>query len=187
MNEIVLLLLTALGSYLIGSVPFGYLVARLRGIDIFKEGSGNIGATNVGRVLGRKFGLLVFTLDMLKGAVPVLIAWWLSVRLEPNLPGDTLAVTAGVMAFLGHLYPIYLRFHGGKGVATGAGAVVVLLPIPILAGFAAWLVTVSASRIVSLASLVAAVVLCAFRLMLTTQPFASDNLVLTLFCLLASL
>jgi len=78
------------------------------------------------------------------------------VRLEPNLPADTLAVTAGVIAFLGHLYPIYLRFHGGKGVATGTGAVVVLsADYPSLAGFAAWLVTVSASRIVSFASLVA--------------------------------
>src|SRR5262249_61475501 len=118
MNEFVLLLLTALGSYLIGSVPFGYLVARLRGIDIFKEGSGNIGATNVGRVLGRKFGLLVFTLDLLKGAVPVLIAWWLSVRLEPNLPGGILAVTAGVMTFFGQLFPIYLRFPCGQSVAN---------------------------------------------------------------------
>jgi acyl-phosphate glycerol 3-phosphate acyltransferase len=187
MKDFVLLLLTALGSYLLGAVPFGYLVARLRGIDIFKEGSGNIGATNVGRVLGRKFGLLVFTLDLLKGAVPVLVAWWLAVRLEPNLPGDTLAVAAGVMAFLGHLYPIYLRFQGGKGVATGTGAVVVLLPIPILAGFIAWLAAVSASRIVSFASLIAAVVLCAMRLMTTPQPFSSDNIVLTLFCLLASL
>src|SRR4051812_12157289 len=112
MNDIVLLLLTALGSYLIGSVPFGYLVARLRGIDIFKAGSGNIGATNVGRVLGRKFGLLVFALDVLKGVAPPLTAWRVSVHLEPNLPADPLAVTAGVMAFLGHLYPVYLRFRG---------------------------------------------------------------------------
>ncbi len=187
MNEYVLLLLTALGSYLIGAVPFGYLVARLRGVDIFEHGSGNIGATNVGRVLGRKFGLLVFTLDLLKGVVPTLIAWRVSVRLEPDLPADSLAVTAGVMAFLGHLFPVYLRFHGGKGVATGTGAVVVLLPIPTLAGFVAWLAAVISSRTVSFASLVAATVLCGLRLIITPHPFAADNLVLTLFCLWASL
>src|SRR5438105_7918948 len=135
MNTAVLLLLTALVSYLIGSIPFGYLVARMRGVDIFKEGSGNIGATNVGRVLGRKFGLLVFALDLLKGALPTLGASLLSAHFEPKLPPDTLAVVAAVMAFLGHLFPIYVRFHGGKGVATGAGAVLVLVAVPALAGF----------------------------------------------------
>src|SRR5687768_2517417 len=99
MNDILLLLLISLAAYLIGAVPFGYLVARRRGIDIFKEGSGNIGATNVGRVLGRKFGVLVFFLDFLKGAIPALSASWLSRQMEPDLPPNTLGVAAGVMAF----------------------------------------------------------------------------------------
>src|SRR5829696_5575778 len=115
----------ALAAYLVGAVPFGYLVARSRGVDIFAAGSGNIGATNVGRVLGRKFGLLAFALDFLKGVVPALAATLLSRQVKPDLPADTLGVTAGVMAFLGHLFPVYLRFRGGKGVATGAGVVVV--------------------------------------------------------------
>ncbi len=182
-----LLALTAVAAYLIGAIPFGYIVARMRGVDIFTAGSGNIGATNVGRVLGRKFGLLVFTLDLLKGAVPTLLAWLLSERMQPELPADTLAVTAGVAAFLGHLFPVYLRFRGGKGVATGAGVVLVLLPVPALAALFAWAVVVSASRYVSLGSLIAAVVLCVLRFALTPAPFDVDHAVLTGFCLFATM
>src|SRR5262245_39012280 len=116
MLNLVLLPAVALVAYLADAVPFGYLVARWRGIDIFAHGSGNIGATNVARVLGRKFGVLVFCLDFLKGVLPTLAALRLSDALQPDLPPDTLPVTAGVCAFLGHLFPIYLRFHGGKGV-----------------------------------------------------------------------
>src|ERR1043166_7823437 len=101
--------LSVLGAYLLGAVPFGYLVARLRGVDIFKAGSGNIGATNVGRVLGRKFGLFVFVLDFLKGAVPVAVVR----SLLPEVPWA--AVAAGLAAFVGHMFPVYLRFRGGKG------------------------------------------------------------------------
>src|SRR5262245_56793741 len=119
MSEAALLGLTAVASYLIGAVPFGYLVARWRGVDILREGSGNIGATNVGRVLGRRFGLLVFLLDFLKGAGPTLAGVLLTRATRPDLPPDTLPVTAGVAAFLGHLFPVFLRFRGGKGVATG--------------------------------------------------------------------
>src|SRR3954466_10974522 len=122
MNTVVLLLLTALVSYLIGSIPFGYLIARMRGVDIFGAGGGNIGATNVGRVLGRKFGLLVFALDFLKGAVPTLAA-----RLWEGRAGE-LSVAVGLAAVLGHMFPVYLRLRGGKGVATGFGVVAVLLP-----------------------------------------------------------
>src|SRR5947209_8451196 len=113
-------------AYLIGSIPFGYLVARSRGVNIFQHGSANIGATNVGRVLGPRVGVAVFLLDFLKGAVPVLI----TVRLEdffPNAPEHALPVAVGLAAFLGHLFPVYIRFRGGKGVATGAGVVAVLL------------------------------------------------------------
>src|SRR5262249_6431989 len=109
-------------SYLLGSVPFGVIVGRARGVDIFKAGSGNIGATNVGRVLGRKSGVLVFVLDFLKGALPTAIMYLAF--------GVTAGVAAGLAAFLGHLFPAYLRFHGGKGVATGFGVTLVLLPGP---------------------------------------------------------
>src|SRR3954466_5086666 len=114
-------------SYLVGAVPFGYIVARLRGVDIFAAGSGNIGATNVGRVLGRKFGILVFVLDFLKGAGPTAVARLLASRLteESWAAGGGLEVGAAVAAFVGHCFPIYLGFRGGKGVATGAGTVAV--------------------------------------------------------------
>jgi acyl phosphate:glycerol-3-phosphate acyltransferase len=180
------LTLTSLLSYLIGALPFGYLVARWRGVDILKQGSGNIGATNVGRVLGRPFGVLVFLLDFTKGAGPALAAKWFASTQSLELPPDSLPVAAAVAAFLGHLYPIYLRFHGGKGVATAAGAVSVLLPEATLAALLVWLVVVLASRYVSLASLAAAAVLCVFRLFLTPQPWSVDHRIPTAFCLIAA-
>src|SRR4051794_23927315 len=129
--------LTALLAYVIGAIPFGYLVARWRGVDIFAQGSGNIGATNVGRVLGRRFGILVFLLDFTKGAVPAAIGQSLGFVFagDKQIP---LGVVAGLAAFIGHLFPIYLQFRGGKGVATGAGVVSVLLPLPTLAALLTW-------------------------------------------------
>jgi acyl-phosphate glycerol 3-phosphate acyltransferase len=173
-------------SYLAGAIPFGYLVARGRGVDIRKQGSGNIGATNVGRVLGKPFGVLVFLLDFAKGAAPPLLARLWASGHELELPPDSLPVAAAVAAFLGHLFPIYLRFRGGKGVATAAGAVSVLLPGPAVAALLAWLVVVIASRYVSLASLTAAVVLCVVRLLLTPRPWDDAHRIVTLFCLIAA-
>jgi glycerol-3-phosphate acyltransferase PlsY len=178
-----------LASYLVGSIPFGYLVARWRGYDILHEGSGNIGATNVGRVLGPRFGLLVFVLDFAKGAVPVLAAFWLAspeaATGSANVPREALGIAAGLAAFLGHLFPVYLRFHGGKGVATGAGVVAVLLPVPTLVALLIWVVIFSASRYVSLASLTAAATLCLVRLCIVDRPLAPANRLLTLFCFVA--
>jgi acyl-phosphate glycerol 3-phosphate acyltransferase len=173
--------LSVLAAYLLGAVPFGYLVARLRGVDIFKAGSGNIGATNVGRVLGRKFGLFVFVLDFLKGAVPVAVVRYLL----PEQPWA--AVAAGLAAFVGHMFPVYLRFRGGKGVATGTGAVAVLLPGPTVVAALVWVSILASTRYVSLASVLAAVALAAARLLSTPEPFAEPNRILTAFSLLAAL
>src|SRR2546430_6898292 len=131
MYPALLLAVLLVGAYLLGGVPFGYLVARWRGVDIFTQGSGNIGATNVGRVLGRRFGLLVFLLDFAKGAVPVAIAVLLAGTQEPAAPiyRDVYGVGAGLAALLGHMFSPYLGFRGGKGVATAAGVVVVLFPV----------------------------------------------------------
>src|SRR4051794_4762741 len=155
--------------------PFAYLTPRPPAWDILHAGSGNIGATNVGRVLGRRFGLLVFALDFAKGAVPTLLClrWF----------GVTAGVIAGLAAFLGHLFPVYLRFRGGKGVATGAGVVAVLVPLPSLAALLAWAVVFAAGRYVSLASLAAAALLCAWRLALTPAPWAPPERVVTGFSL----
>jgi len=186
MIDALLVCLTALVAYLVGAIPFGYLIARSRGVDLFAHGSGNIGATNVGRVLGRRFGILAFVLDFLKGALPTFAATLLDRELRPDLPAAALPVIAGLAAFLGHLFPVYLRFRGGKGVATGAGVVAVLVPLPTAGALLTWLVVVSSTRYVSLASLCAAAMLCALRLGLTPGPLAPERRVLTLFCLWAT-
>ena len=177
-----LLLLAGLGAYLVGGIPFGYLIARARGVDLFHQGSGNIGATNVGRVLGRRFGVLVFALDFAKGALPTLIA----LRLPGDVPAQELGVAAGLAAFLGHVFPIYLGFRGGKGVATGAGVVAVLLPGPFLGGLLTWVAVLCAAGYVSLASLMAAAALCLIRLGLDREPLAPDNSYGTVFCVLVA-
>jgi acyl phosphate:glycerol-3-phosphate acyltransferase len=171
-------------AYLIGSVPFGWLIARARGVDIFKTGSGNIGATNVGRVLGRKLGILVFALDFAKGAGPVALTGLLPTEAQDafELP-NALRVGVALSTFLGHLFPIYLGFRGGKGVATGAGTVFVLMPGPTALAFLTWIAVVAASRIVSLASIVAVLMLCAARLLSVSDPFGNESIVVTLFCL----
>ncbi len=188
MTALLALGLTLAAAYLIGSLPFGYLVARSRGVDIFRQGSGNIGATNIGRVLGRRFGIIVFVLDFAKGAVPVVGARLLAGPSATELPPDSLAVAAGLAAFLGHLFPLYLGFRGGKGVATGAGGVTVLLPGPTLGAALVWLAVLCATRYVSLSSLAAVTALCALRVAATASigPFAPDQLILTLFCFLAA-
>ena len=178
-------------AYLVGAVPFGYLVGRLRGIDLFKEGSGNIGATNAGRVLGRKFGALVFVLDFLKGAVPVAAVVPLAAASAPGAetalgPPDVLRVGAAALVFLGHLFPIYLGFRGGKGVATGAGTVFVLVPGPAALAVLGWVVVLFASRIVSLASLAAVTILVVARLVGIPTPFAADALPVTLYALVGT-
>lgn len=144
-------------GYLLGSVPFGLLVARLRGINIREHGSRNIGATNVWRVCGWKFGLPVFLLDALKGAGAV----WLGGFLAGKLGGDAAwASIAGAMAcILGHSFPVWLRFKGGKGVATSLGVFLGLMPLPSLIALLLWLIVFKVSGYVSLASIVAAVAL----------------------------
>ena len=165
MNALFLCLLVWGAAYLVGAIPFGFLVARWRGVDIFQAGSGNIGATNVSRVLGVRFGVLVFFLDFAKGAVPVGVALSLKRVAEPSLLIESgwLEVGAGLAAFLGHLYPIYLRFRGGKGVATGAGVVAVLFVGPTLGAILVWFTVVAATGYVSLGSLAAAVALCVLQ------------------------
>jgi acyl phosphate:glycerol-3-phosphate acyltransferase len=176
--------LTLLAAYLIGAIPFGWLIARSRGVDIFHAGSGNIGATNVGRVLGRKFGILVFALDFAKGAVPVALSGLLPVDTHESLgPPGAIRVGVALCAFLGHLYPVYLGFRGGKGVATGAGTVFILVPGPAALAVLTWAAVVGASRTVSLGSIIAAGMLCAARLLSVPDPFAREHLAVTMYCL----
>jgi glycerol-3-phosphate acyltransferase PlsY len=147
----------ALLGYLIGSVNFAVLVAKKHGVDILKEGSGNPGATNVKRVLGKGPGNLVFALDALKGFVGAGLPHLL-LRVDPSQPAvDDLYFVVCVAGFvgtlLGHCFSCFLRFKGGKGVASTIGGLLVLLPVPILIGAAVWGVVFALSRYVSLASI----------------------------------
>jgi len=149
-----------LGSYLLGSIPFGYLAGRLQGIDIRQAGSCNVGATNVVRVLGKGYGYPVFALDCSKGFAAVKIAMLMATGRPPewNSP-EIFGILAAICSVLGHLYPPWLKFKGGKGVATSAGALLALTPVATLIGVAIWIIVFWLTRYVSLASLTAAVVL----------------------------
>lgn len=156
----VTLFAVVIGSYLLGSVPFGYLAGRLAGIDIRKVGSGNVGATNVVRVLGKRYGYPVFALDFLKGFGAVLI----SMLAAPGKPpawnsSEIFGILAAMSSVLGHLYPPWLKFKGGKGVATSAGALLALAPVATLIGVAIWVILFWLTGYVSLASMIAAVIL----------------------------
>jgi glycerol-3-phosphate acyltransferase PlsY len=138
-------------AYLLGSIPFGYLLTRFAtGRDVRTEGSGNIGATNVVRAAGRGVGLATLALDMAKGTFAVWIAGWLT----DGSPGWMADVALAVMA--GHAFPVFLNFKGGKTVATFAGAFVYLMPLPLLASVAVFAIIVAATRYVSAGSLVGA-------------------------------
>ncbi|MEZ5276467.1 MAG: glycerol-3-phosphate 1-O-acyltransferase PlsY [Opitutaceae bacterium] len=144
-------LLALLAGYLIGSLPFGFWVARAHGVDILKVGSGNPGATNVKRAVGPVAGNIVFILDFLKGVAAV--SW---VRLLPGAGGDALVVLSiiGLVgAILGHSFSLFLRFRGGKGVATTVGGMVTLMPVSTLVAILVWLVLFFLTRYVSLASI----------------------------------
>jgi len=141
-------------SYLVGAIPTSYLVVRLvRGEDLRKLGSGNLGATNLFRVLGWRYAVPVGLFDMLKGAVPVLV-------FAPRAGGGELVpLLLGVTAVIGHVFPVFIGFRGGKGVATGAGVVLGLAPWAFLAALVTWAVLVRLTGYVSLGSVVAALVM----------------------------
>jgi acyl-phosphate glycerol 3-phosphate acyltransferase len=191
MSSLMLEVLLLIASYLIGAIPFGYLIGRLHGVNLFEVGSGNIGATNAARVLGWPLGALVFILDFLKGALPVAgivpLAQFLRAGSE-FVVGQTsvLQVSAAALSFLGHLYPVYLGFRGGKGVATGAGTIVVLVPVPAVVAVLTWALILLVFRMVSLASLTSVSVLLLVRLISTPNPFAYDSLPVTAYLLLGA-
>ena len=135
---------TFVASYLFGATPFGYLAGRMRGMDIRQHGSGNIGATNAFRVLGKPTGITVFVLDFLKGLLPVLIAGYL----YPDSPFA--ALLAGIGAIVGHNFTFWLGFRGGKGIATSAGVLLALLPIAMLVGLVVWFILFFATRLIDM-------------------------------------
>ena len=164
------LVVLLIGSYLFGSIPFGYLAGRLVGIDIRQAGSGNVGATNVVRVLGKGYGYPVFALDFLKGFGAVKISMLMAPGRPPewNSP-EIFGILAAMSSVLGHLYPPWLKFKGGKGVATSAGALFALTPVATLVGVAIWIIVFWLTRYVSLASMIAAGVLPIVILVVSSQ------------------
>jgi glycerol-3-phosphate acyltransferase PlsY len=169
-------------AFLSGSIPFGYLAGRCKGVDVRQHGSGNIGSTNVFRVLGKKWGIAVFLADFLKGALPLaLIRGFLNEGFSGQ-QGDVLFVGTALAAILGHNYTPWLGFKGGKGIAVSAGVLLVLIPKALAAVLAVWLVLFALTRTVSIASIAASVLLpVAAWFLYPGQP------VIFFFCLAAGL
>ncbi len=171
-------IIVLLASYLIGSVPFGFIIGKCRGVDIRKEGSGNIGATNVTRVVGPWWGKLCFLLDFLKGLLPAGAAVILTGNGTLGDPLHILPAIATLAVVIGHIYPLFLKFKGGKGVATAAGAIFPLCPLAVAIGLVSWALFFLTTRYVSVASIAAAAILpiAAVILYVFKLPGAPDSL-----------
>jgi glycerol-3-phosphate acyltransferase PlsY len=175
------LALLCIGAYLLGAVPFGYLYAKAHGVDIFKFGSGNPGATNVGRALGKKGFAVVFAFDVVKGALPAGLASAIVTNPVNGMHPQLWWFIVGVFAILGHCYSPFLKFKGGKGIATSLGAGVGAAPAVALPAFAIFLVLFAISRIVSLSSIVAVLSTVVFAVAMPGQA----REVIPIFALLA--
>jgi acyl phosphate:glycerol-3-phosphate acyltransferase len=160
--------LIIIASYLLGSIPSGLLISKSQGLDIREHGSRNIGATNVWRTMGKKWGILAFFGDTFKGWLAVVIGFWIATRVGYDVPvargrtvvqhmtSDYAGITAAMGCILGHNFPIWLRFKGGKGVATSLGVIIGMMPFVSIIIFAVWGIVLKLSRYVSLASIIAA-------------------------------
>ncbi|MGA0899296.1 MAG: glycerol-3-phosphate 1-O-acyltransferase PlsY [Luteolibacter sp.] len=176
--------LCPLFAFLLGSIPFGLLIAKSQGVDIREQGSGNIGATNVWRTLGKKFGIPCLLLDILKGLIPVALAvnllqitgrevqlllplpeaWVMQLAPEQAMTAQIVHILTALFAVLGHNYSPWVRFRGGKGIATSAGVLLGLMPVGVLILFAIWAILFFTTRYVSIASIGASLALPALVL-----------------------
>ena len=156
MNILAICGLSVAAAYLIGSIPFGFLIGKMRGVDVRLVGSKNIGATNVYRTVGHKWGFLAFFCDFLKGLLPTLGAQ----AVVAHHPGEAglayLPLAVGITTVAGHMWTCFMKFKGGKGIATGFGMLVALVPWLVLTAFGLWAVTVWISHYISLGSILAA-------------------------------
>lgn len=178
---------TALIAYIIGAFPTGYIAGKLGGIDIRKVGSGNPGATNVTRVLGKRFGYPVFVVDFCKGLVPVLLAAAIARQCGLGAFATDLCIAVGgIFSVVGHSYPVWLRFQGGKGVATSLGVIFGISWIAALIASGVWIVMFKTTRYVSVASMIAAIALpVTMMVLLFLQNLRSPVLVYFSACLTA--
>lgn len=184
--EMMLLLVIVLVGYLLGSIPSGYLVARSRGVDIRKHGSGNIGATNVFRTLGRNWGIFVFVCDALKGLFAVMLGREIHVSNQYVVHSISpwAGIAGAIACILGHNFPVWLKFKGGKGVATSLGVIFGLVPFAATIAFALWAAILFASGYVSLASIIGAI---SVPVTVALTARASDRIPLLIFTCLAAL
>ncbi len=160
MGDCILCLVWIAAAYIVGAVPFGYLIGRMRGVDVRTVGSKNIGATNVYRTVGHKWGFLAFFCDFAKGFAPTLLAAiYASGRAGSGVLAENLPVFVGLACVIGHTLTVFMRFRGGKGVATAFGMFLALVPYPPLSAFAVFVVAVWLSHYISLGSILAAVTL----------------------------
>ena len=171
MNPYIILIAAGFASYLLGSIPFGFIIARSKGIDIRTVGSKNIGATNVFRCIGKNWGIITFLCDVTKGFTaafffPMLIQGLSKTGFEQAIP-----LVCACCSIAGHNWPIYLHFKGGKGVATSAGALLGIAPIPLAIGLSTWIIICPLTRYVSLASITAALVIPIAAWFMTFQPW----------------
>jgi glycerol-3-phosphate acyltransferase PlsY len=178
-------IVTALVAYLLGSIPTGFLVAKARGVDIRTVGSGNIGATNAFRVLGKGFGIFVLLMDALKGLLAVFAASAI-VKFLPGVPVEYLRITAGIAAILGHNFTCWLHFKGGKGIATSAGVLIALVPYALLIILAIFIILFLTTRYVSVGSIAASFAL-PFATWFTTRHDVGLTVVMTAIAALAIL
>ncbi|MBC8384012.1 MAG: glycerol-3-phosphate 1-O-acyltransferase PlsY [Candidatus Cloacimonetes bacterium] len=165
------LLISVLFSYILGSIPTGYIFGKLiKGIDIREHGSGNVGATNALRVLGTKIGIITLILDVLKGYFAMFIAS----RIITD-PTNLHLIIIGFAVIIGHIFTIFLKFKGGKGVATSAGVFIFLTPIPVIFALIVFILTVSLSRFISLGSILASLTLFVTELIMNFRNQFSDK------------
>jgi glycerol-3-phosphate acyltransferase PlsY len=181
-----LTVLCCLVAFVVGGIPFGYLVGRaILKDDIRKHGSGNIGATNVARVIGWKWGSFVLVLDAIKGLLPTLGARLLMASRFSEDAAQTATILAGIAAILGHMYPIWLKLRGGKGVATALGVVLVISPVASLVALILFSIVVGTTKIVAAASIAAAIGFAVTQLILLgSKVFDFAKLPLTLFSII---
>ena len=166
--------LTLLLCYLLGSIPTSFIIGKMvKGIDIRQYGSGNVGATNALRVLGIKIGVVTLIIDILKGYSAILLAKSLL-----NNPSNLMIILCGLAAILGHIFTIFLKFKGGKGVATSAGVFIGLISVPVIFALLVFVITVSISRYVSLGSIFAAITLFIAELFINIHNHFQDKEIL---------
>jgi glycerol-3-phosphate acyltransferase PlsY len=181
---IVVLILTTVAAYFCGSLPTGLLVGKARGVDIRKLGSGNIGATNVFRMVGKGPGILTFIVDAGKGVLAVVLGHLFATKFGPGMNPAVAGITAAVVCILGHNFPVWLKFKGGKGVATSLGVLIGLMPLSAAVGFGTWLIVLALTRYVSVASIIAAL---SVPVATGCLPATRGNIALLVFAILAAL